>query len=382
MGGITGLNFDNIIDEQDFDLFGDNEEDNTPQDENEENEENNENKTAEVDPNDLFDGEPESVGSEEDNKEKEDTKPANGQGTSPSFYSSIAEAFATDGIFPDLDEDSIKNVKDAEDFRKLVDDYLNNSLEDWQKRIKEAIELDADTATIRQFEGSINFLNNITDDVIRAENEQGENLRKNLIYQDYINRGFSKARAEKEVNRTIESGNDIDDAIEALDSLKNFYTASYQNYVQELRNKDTEEKENLKKREKKIKDAIFDTKTKVFGDIELDKSTRQRMYDSVTKPIYRDKETGETYTEVQKYAQDNPEDFWVKMSFFYTMTDGFKSLDKLVGNKVKKGIKRGLRDLEGKINSTSRTSAGDISFISGVNDNESYLGRPGVKLDF
>ena len=33
-----------------------------------------------------------------------------------------------------------------------------------------------------------------------------------------------------------------------------------------------------------------------FGDIELDKSTRQRMYESVTKPIYRDKETGETYT--------------------------------------------------------------------------------------
>lgn len=379
MGVIKELNFDNIIDEQDFDLFGSNEEDNTPQ---EPEEEDKEKQTAEVDPNDLFDGEPESVGSEEDNEEKEDTTPANGQGTSPNFYSSIAEAFATDGIFPDLDEDSIKNIKNAEDFRKVVDDYLNNNLEDWQKRIKEAIELDADTTTIRQFEGSINFLNNITDDAIRAENEQGENLRKNLIYQDYINRGFSKARAEKEVNRTIESGNDIDDAIEALDSLKNFYTASYQNYVQELRNKDAEEKENLKKREKKIKDAIFDTKTKVFGDVELDKSTRQRMYESVTKPVYRDKETGETYTEVQKYAQDNPEDFWVKMSFFYTMTDGFKSLDKLIGNKVKKGIKRGLRDLEGKINSTSRTSAGDISFISGVNDNESYLGRPGVKLDF
>ena len=42
MGEIRGLNFDNIIDEQDFDLFASNEEDNTPQD----NEENEENKTA------------------------------------------------------------------------------------------------------------------------------------------------------------------------------------------------------------------------------------------------------------------------------------------------------------------------------------------------
>ena len=376
---MEGLNFDNILDEQEFNLFDTNEEDNTPQEP--EDEETKEKQTAEVDPNNLFDDTPESVGSEEDNKEKEDTNPA-GQGTSPGFYSSIAEAFATDGIFPDLDEETIKGIKTPEDFRKVVDDYLNNSLEDWQQRVKQAIELDADTATVRQFEGSINFLNNITDDAIRAENEQGENLRKNLIYQDYINRGFSQARAQKEVNRTIESGNDIDDAIDALESLKNFYANSYKSYMQELQNRDAEEKENLKKREKKIKDAIFDTKTKVFGDIELDKSTRQRMYDSVTKPVYRDKESGETYTEVQKYAQDNPEDFWVKMSFFYTMTDGFKSLDKLVGNKVKKGIKKGLRDLEGKINSTSRTSAGDISFISGVNDNESYLGRPGVKLDF
>lgn len=376
---MEGLNFDNILDEQEFNLFDTNEEDNTPQEP--EDEETKEKQTAEVDPNNLFDDTPESVGSEENNEEKEDTNPA-GQGTSPGFYSSIAEAFATDGIFPDLDEETIKGIKTPEDFRKVVDDYLNNSLEDWQQRIKQAIELDADTATIRQFEGSINFLNNITDDAIRAENEQGENLRKNLIYQDYINRGFSQARAQKEVNRTIESGNDIDDAVDALESLKNFYANSYKSYMQELQNRDAEEKENLKKREKKIKDAIFDTKTKVFGDIELDKSTRQRMYDSVTKPVYRDKESGETYTEVQKYAQDNPEDFWVKMSFFYTMTDGFKSLDKLVGNKVKKGIKKGLRDLEGKINSTSRTSAGDISFISGVNDNESYLGRPGVKLDF
>jgi len=376
---MEGLNFDNIIDEQDFDLFDIDGQDNTPEEP--EGEEKEEKKTAEVDPNNLFDDTPESVGSEEDNEEKEDTNHA-GQGTSPGFYSSIAEAFATDGIFPDLDEETIKGIKTPEDFRKVVDDYLNNSLEDWQQRIKQAIELDADTATIRQFEGSINFLNNITDDAIRAENEQGESLRKNLIYQDYINRGFSQARAQKEVNRTIESGNDIDDAIDALESLKNFYANSYKSYMQELQNRDAEEKENLKKREKKIKDAIFDTKTKVFGDIELDKSTRQKMYESVTKPIYRDKETGETYTEVQKYAQDNPEDFWVKMSFFYTMTDGFKSLDKLIGNKVKKGIKKGLRDLEGKINSTSRTSAGDISFISGVTDNESYLGRPGVKLDF
>jgi len=377
---MEGLDLSNIIDEQDFGLFTDIEDNTSPKDEKDENE-NKEEHTTEVNPDDLFDGEPESVGSEENKEDKEDTTPANGQGTSPNFYSSIAEAFATDGIFPDLDDETIKNIKTAEDLRQAVDDYLNNALDDQQKRIKEALELDADTATIRQFEGNISFLNNLTDDVVRAENEQGEILRKRLIYQDFLNRGFSQERAEKEVNRTVENGNDIDDAIDALDSLKKFYNAGYQNYINELKKRDAEQKEALKKREARIKDAIFDTKTKVFGDIELDKNTRQKMFDSVAKPIYKDAETGEVMNAVQKYARDNEEDFWVKISFFYTMTDGFKSLDKLIGNKVKKGVKKGLRDLEGKINSTSRNSNGDLEFASGVNDGQSYLGK-GVKLDF
>lgn len=378
---MEGLNLDNILDEQDFGLFTDSEEI-TPQDNNEEENNEKEDKTTEVDPNDLFDGEPESVGSEEEVQGKEDTKPANGQGTSPNFYSSIAEAFATDGIFPDLDDETIKTIKTAEDLRKAVDDYLNNALDEQQRRIKEALELDADTVAIRQFEGNIGFLNNITDDVIRAENEQGEDLRKRLIYQDYLNRGFSQERAEKEVNRTIDNGTDIEDAVDALDSLKKFYQTGYKNYIDQLKKQEEERKENLKKREKRIKDAIFDTKAKVFGDMELDKNTRQKMFDSVAKPIYKDEESGEMLNAIQKYARDNEEDFWIKMSFLFTMTDGFKSLDKLVGNKVKKGIKRGLRDLEGKINSTSRNSNGDLEFTSGVSDFESYLGKSGLKLDF
>lgn len=48
------------------------------------------------------------------------------------------------------------------------------------------------------------------------------------------------------------------------------------------------------------------------------------------------------------------------MGLLFTLTDGFKSLDKLVGSKVKKGIKKGLRDLEDKINNTSRDSYGNL----------------------
>lgn len=366
---MEGLDLSNILDEHDLSMFDD-EQDNTS-DVND-TEENNKEETTEVDPDNLFDGEPESVGSEE-NGEKEDTKSENiSDGSSPNFYSSIAEAFVTDGIFPDLDYDAVKNVKTAEDFVKVTSDYIKSQLTEQQRRVSEALELDADTAAIRQFEGNLNFLNSINDDIIRAEDERGEDLRKRLIYQDFINRGFSKERAEKEVNKSINNGNDIDDAVEALDGLKKFYKSGYDNYLQNLRDAEAQRVQALKERTERIKDVILNNKNKVFGDIDLDKSTRQKMFDSVAKPVYKDKDTGEMLNAVQKYARDNEEDFWVKMSFLYTMTDGFKSLDKLVGNKVKKAYKKSLSDLEGKINATSRNSDGNLEFVSGIGDKVSF----------
>ena len=109
--------FDNLMGGQDVDnLFAD------PEDNTEETEEthegvesgNEENNTAEVDPETLFEDveEPESVGSGENKEEREqkDTTHEEGKDTSPetNFYSSIANALAVDGVFPNLDEEVIK----------------------------------------------------------------------------------------------------------------------------------------------------------------------------------------------------------------------------------------------------------------------------------
>jgi hypothetical protein len=71
----------------------------------------------------LFEEEPESVGSEEHNKEKEKDTTSDGNGTSPetNFYSSIASALKEEGIFPDLDDETINKVVEAEDFRDLIE---------------------------------------------------------------------------------------------------------------------------------------------------------------------------------------------------------------------------------------------------------------------
>ena len=62
------------------------------------------------------------------------------------------------------------------------------------------------------------------------------------------------------------------------------------------------------------------------------------------------------------------------------MTDGFKNIDNLVKDKVRKEKRKGLSELEHTLNNTARTPGGSLNFASGVNDSDSYLGK-GWDLD-
>ena len=382
---MEGLSLDSILDEDALSLFNNIEETETPEEETTEGEETKESKkekTTEIDPNSLFgSGESESVGSERDNEEQEDTL-SEGDGTSPKnpdFFSSIAEAFAEEGILPNLDEETIKGIKTPEDFRKAIDEYLRSELDEQQRRVAEALDNNVEPSQIRQYEGVINYLDGISEEQIREESNNGEELRKRIMFQDYINKGFSKQRAQREVERSTENGTDVDDALEALQECKKFYKDGYQGLLQQAKEARAREEEERNQRGKKLKKDILDTKNTFFDGLNVDLNTRKKVLDTLIKPIYKDPKTGEVYTALQKYELDHSDDFFIKMGLLFTLTDGFKSLDKLVGNKVKKGIKKGLRDLEDKINNTSRDSYGNLQFASGVSDEESYLGK-GIRL--
>lgn len=319
--------------------------------------------TTEVDPDDLFEGELESVGSEDNNKEKEDTTSKEDK-TSPNFYSSIANALVEDGIFQNLDEESLSKIQSAEDFANVISEQIKNQFDERQKRIDEALNLGVEPSEIQKYERFINFLDGITEESISSEKEEGENLRKNLIYQDYINRGFSKERATREVERSFKAGTDIEDAKEALQSNKDYYNDQYSNLVKEAKEADKKEQDKLKKQAEDLRTSIL-TGEKAFGEIELDKATRQRVYDSIMKPVYTDPETGEKLTAIQKYESENRTEFLKNVGLIYVLTDGFKKLDGLVQGKVKKEVKKGLRELEHTLNGTSR-NGGNLRFVSGV----------------
>ena len=372
------LSLDNILTGDEVEnLFVDNEltQEPTPDDVGKEKEdkpeEGKEKETTEVNVDSLFTDKPESVGSE-DKKEKEDTNSDEGS-TSPKFYSSIAKAFAEEGIFPDLNDEDISKVSSPEDLRELIDKQIQAGLDERKKRIDEALNAGIEPDTVRQYENTINYLDSLDEDAITDESDKGENLRKNLIMQDLLNKGYSKERAIKVVEKSFKNGDDIEDAKEALNGNKEYFKGKYNDLVKEAKEEEKKEQEKMKEQAAKLKDSIL-TDSKVFGEIEVDKATRQKIYDNISKPIYKDPESGQVLTAIQKYEMENRTDFLKYLGLCFTLTNGFKNLDGLVKNKVKKEVKKGFRELENTLNNTARTSDGNLNYASGV-DSESFIGK-------
>ena len=56
-----------------------------------------------------------------------------------------------------------------------------------------------------------------------------------MIFQDFINRGYSKERASREVKKSLDSGTDIEDANEALKSNKEFFKDKYNELINDAK---------------------------------------------------------------------------------------------------------------------------------------------------
>ena len=335
-----------------------------------------------VDTETLFTDEPESVSSDEDSEDKEGTKSDKDKSDSPkkNFYSSIAKALKEDGVFPDLDDESLKSVVNPEDFAAIVEKQIQQKLDDKQKRIDEALTVGVEPTEIKKYENSISYLKSITEDAIINEAAEGEQLRKQLIFQDFINRGYSKERATREVQKSLNTGTDIEDAKEALQSNLDYFTEEYEDLINDAKEAQKAADAARAAQMENLKTTILSA-DKTFTDIQINQATRQKIFDNIAKPVYTDEKTGEKLTAIQKYERENRVDFLKNISMVFTLTDGFKNFDGLIKNKVRKELNKGIKELEHTINNTSRTTNGSLNFVSGASeDNESFIGK-GWSLD-
>lgn len=357
------------------DLFGDDEDVKDTQqksqkneestDENEENDETAETLFADID--DLFGEESEEVSSKDKNKGKEDIESTEDDNDSPdnNFYSSITDALVESSVFRNLSlsKEEIDNIKSPEDFRDLIEKEIAASFDERTKRINEALSVGVEPSEIRNLEGTLNFLGQVTTEIISEESKRGEDIRRRLIQQSYMNRGFAPEKAERLTEKIFASGDDIEEAKEALEDNKLYFNNRYNTIVESAKREEQKYQKERQKQAEDLRKSIM-SDGKVFDDVEISKQVRQQVVDNIFKTSYKDPDTGVYLTPIQKYEKENPTEFIKKVGLVFTLTDGFTKMENLVKPAARKEVNNKLKELEATLKN-SHSNRGNLKYVGG-----------------
>lgn len=290
---------------------------------------------------------------------------------SDSPFPSLAKAFKEDGILSNLTEEELKKIKTGEDFSTAIENEVKHRLDERNKRVSEALELGVAPTKIKQSEDVINYLESLTTEILEDETEKGVNLRSNLIVQDFLNKGFTQERAVKEAKKSIAAGTDLEDAMEALESNKEHYTKEYSDIINTAKQEAEEHKKHVQTIRTDIKNIILNEK-EVFENLKLTDNIKKQAIESIQKPVFTDSE-GNQYSAIQKYEKENPAEFMAKLGIIYTITDGFKNLEKITSMQKAKLKKSAISELESTLLNNSSLDNGNVSFANNLgSDNNTH----------
>lgn len=290
---------------------------------------------------------------------------------SDSPFPSLAKAFKEDGILSNLTEEELKKIKTGEDFSTAIENEVKHRLDEKNKRVSEALELGVAPTKIKQSEDVINYLESLTTEILEDETEKGVNIRSNLIVQDFLNKGFTQERAVKEAKKSIAAGTDLEDAMEALESNKEYYKKEYSDIINTAKQEAEEHKKRVQTIRTDIKNIILNEK-EVFENLKLTDNIKKQAIESIQKPVFTDPE-GNQYSAIQKYEKENPAEFMAKLGIIYTITDGFKNLEKITSMQKAKLKKSAISELESTLLNNSSLDNGNVSFANNLgSDNNTH----------
>ena len=311
----------------------------------------------------LFSQSSESVGSGDNNGVNGGPSNQNGQGNSlqTNVISSFAKAMREDGYLQNLKDEDVSTITDAHSMAEAIEKEVQARLTAEQLRIKQALDGGVQADEINQYHTAIENLNSISDEIVVADTEQSKNLRMNLIYRDYLNKGINSEKAKQLTLRSVEAGTDKEDAKDALTANREYFQKKYDDLLKSAEDKQNADKKNLEKQAEELKKALIET-DEVFKGLKMDVQTRQKAYDAVTKPVYKTQD-GRQLTAVQKFAEEHPVEFRKALGTYFVLTNGFQGIGDLLNKEVRKQVRSHLNSFDERLH--SRPSGGNMSYMEG-----------------
>ena len=229
-------------------------------------------------------------------------------------------------------------------FKKEITKNELSDLNETQRKYLQDLRDGIPEETIKQEIVQTSQLDSITDEMVQNDAQ----LRQRIIYNDFINRGYSEEKAMKYLQRSIDLKEDLTDAQEALESIKQFtkdkFEAEKQKHVDAKKKAEAAETKRIENIKKKIKDTDEIIKGFKISD-NIKEQVEKNMFDIVGQ-----NDEGADENALMKYARENKEDFELKLYYLYTITKGFQNFDVIEKSKNSKVIS----DLEKAMRSNTR----------------------------
>nr|DAG99159.1 MAG TPA: hypothetical protein [Crassvirales sp.] len=269
-------------------------------------------------------------------------------------YSAFAQDLVKGNVLKFIDPKDISGELTPEQLSSLIDQEAENRAGDKVKRFEEAMAANVTVDEYAQYSNIIDTLSNIDEEQLSRENDaQAESTRRELIYMSYINKGFSEERAKREVEKSINAGTDVADAIDALEDCKNFYVSSYNNLLAQREAEAREQQAQIEMHAQALRSAVLEDNP-FYEAIGIDPAIREQAYKALTEPAYKDKSTGQTLTALEYAMQSDPVSFSRNVGVLFALTDGFKDLSKIGQKAVQKEVSSKMSALEAKLRTPER----------------------------
>lgn len=292
-------------------------------------------------------------------------------GNSPSnaALSAFTKLLADEGVVS-LNEDS--KIESPEDLIEIIRNTIKENelshLSEDQKQALKAFEAGVSIEDYIQSQKKVRTIAEIKNEQIESDSE----LRRDIIKQWYIEKGFSDEKADRLTQDSFDLGRDIEDALEA----KNDRLKIEEQRIAKLIAQQEQEKVEAEKRQsaelKKLKDKVYKEEEVIQG-IPFNKKTAEKVYESMTKIV--GEHNGQPINQLMKDRLENPIEFEHKLHYVYTITNGFKDFSKLLKTSKSKAIS----DFEKALNSTNQTYQSSTMNLGNNSILDSILENPNIK---
>ncbi len=289
-----------------------------------------------------------------DHKDTDDT---------PSSDAPFAVIFARDlsgrGLLSEFDEDKFKSVVEekgeAEALRQLIQTEVNSNVDaakkDFDEGYQNYLELLGKGVSQEQADG-LTILKDFFDNVEEDKLEDNEELRREVMTRHLrATTQLSDARIKRMIDRSVDLGEDVEEAKDAITDMKTLIDQELDNAKQVAKTQ-LEDQETEQKRQLKILRESVDAMSEVIPGQKINKQTKDKIYNDIVKPV-TDKYGQQTNAIWSKRSED-PIDFDAKVA--YLLETGFfekgKTWDKIKTVKTTKEAS----ELEDYINSKKKNT--------------------------